>query len=374
MDEKPLLGTPIKKEYLINNFTLVRLFASLRVILANHYIGHFELLVSQPVKTFFSFFGGVPLFFFLAGIFIPMTFCRKPNILPFLRNRFLRIFPVMWISILLAIVLMFISGFYPKAGVESFTTWLVPYLIYPLYTPEWLRDYGVGTLNGSLWMIPAMVTFYLFVPIFFLYLKLGNRPSSWTVGVFLVFLMFQLFVELVLPMATDSVAVQKMFKTSFFSHFPMFIYGMFVYEKFDFFYNLVKGRFFIFLGIYLCVAYTCNAIDPEATPAAHNPSILRFPMMLFLGLLALSAGYSMPTLADKILRRKDFSYGMYVYHMPIANYVIQVFGVGLIQAICSFFATCVAAFFSYTYIESKFLKMKKNSMRNINGSESNGDK
>lgn len=43
--------------------------------------------------------------------------------------------------------------------------------IFQYYTPNLLRNFGVGTPNGSLWTIPVELEFYILLPVFFLFLK-----------------------------------------------------------------------------------------------------------------------------------------------------------------------------------------------------------
>ncbi len=353
----------MKKEYLVNNFDLIRLFGACQVMLSNHYIWHFELFVPEFVRSFFGWFSGVPIFFFLAGLFIPMSFCKNPKTMQFLQNRILKIFPVMWISIFLGVILMFISGFYPETSIFSFFKWLIIYLLYPLYTPEWLRGYGVGAINGALWVIPAQITFYLFVPCFYLYFKLNHRKGLWVLMTFFVLLAFKCifgsFIE-------NSSILYKVFSSSFFVQFPMFIFGMIVFENLDFFYKLVKGRFWIFFIIHCILGGVFKYFDiPVSSLAGMDIPILNYIFMISLGLCVLSAGYSYPTLSDKILHRKDISYGLYVYHMPIANFFLQTYGVGWFSAILSTIITFIISIFSYKFIEIKFLSMKKSSLRKV---------
>ncbi len=123
----------VKKEYLTNNFDAIRLLGALQVIICNHYFFHFKL---GHEASLWNAFSGVPIFFFLAGIFIPMSFERNSEILNYARNRILKIFPVMWCSIALSVFLMFVSGFKPEAPLYKFLEWLGVYMVYPLYTPE----------------------------------------------------------------------------------------------------------------------------------------------------------------------------------------------------------------------------------------------
>ena len=121
-----MLNSEIKKTFLTNNFDIVRLFGALQVAFANHYISYFEIDIDMTIMHAFS---GVPVFFFLAGIFIPMSIKNNNNSLLFIKNRVLKIFPLMWISILFSVSLMFIAGYYPKTTIGNFIIWLLVFYL-----------------------------------------------------------------------------------------------------------------------------------------------------------------------------------------------------------------------------------------------------
>lgn len=84
--------------------------------------------------------------------------------------------------------------------------------------------------------------------------------------------------------------------------------------------------------------------------------------MLTLSLCVLSAGYTLPQLSKKILHGCDISYALYVYHMPIANFILFTLGGGLKNGIISSVIVLLFALFSKKYIENPFLKLKKNTI------------
>ena len=55
----------------------------------------------------------------------------------------------------------------------------------------------------------------------------------------------------------------------------------------------------------------------------------------------------MQNLSDRILKRRDISYGLYVYHMPIANFIIYTAGTGMSNAMLAFALTVAVSILSY---------------------------
>lgn len=344
--------------FLTNNFDIVRLFGAFQVAIANHYISFFAIDVDVSLMKAFS---GVPIFFFLAGIFIPMSI-KNNNLFDFITNRILRIFPLMWISIILGVILMFIAGYYPKTNAGNFIAWLFSYLVYPLYTPEYLRDYGVGAINGALWIIPTQITFYIFALCFYAFVK-KNR-GIWIVITFISLLSLKLLLLNVL-MPNAPIVLVKVINTSFLVQFPMFLFGIFVSENMNFFVKIVKGKFLLFLFIHLFFFYLLKyGFSITVSALATDPTIFKYPFMITLGLLVLSAGYTMPKLSDNILHRNDISYDIYVFHMPVANFIIYTMGKGFVNCTIAIILTGIISIVSYKYIEKNISKLKKKSLRN----------
>ena len=71
----------------------------------------------------------------------------------------------------------------------------------------------------------------------------------------------------------------------------------------------------------------------------------------------------MPKLGRKLLGGFDLSYALYVYHMPIANFVIYVFGSTWQYGVLSILVVVGGAVLSKKYLEDYFVRLKKNSLR-----------
>ena len=134
-----------------NNFDLIRLLAATQVAML-HSIEHLEVPIGDW-KLLIAYVPGVPAFFFISGFLISASWERNPNIRIFFANRFLRIFPGLWAATLLAVttLLIFGSGVDIRGNLSTFVLWfLTQSTIFQAWTPDFLRGYGVGAVNGSL--------------------------------------------------------------------------------------------------------------------------------------------------------------------------------------------------------------------------------
>lgn len=348
--------------YVPNNFDLIRLFAALQVMITNHYDSYFDIGIGSD---FWCAFSGVPIFLLLTGFFIPMSFEHNPRIGQFLFNRLLKIVPEMYASIILAVMLMFATGYAVNASFPSFFLWVISYMIYPLYTPDYLRGYGVGALNGALWIIPVQITFYLMLPILY---KLFNFETRATLKIILLCVLFAVLKMIVIATfhkfgIRETSVLFKVYTSSIFVHFPMLLIGMLLYKNFDVLIKIVRNRFLLFLAIHLALYYTFAYFEMEHSTLASASSWTKLPLMITLSLCVFSAGYTLPELSGKILHGYDISYALYVYHMPVANFILYTIGIGSLSFMLSFILVVIVSVVSKYFIENPFLKLKKNTLR-----------
>lgn len=125
-------------------------------------------------------FPGVPIFFFISGFLISKSYERSPNLVDYVPNRILRIYPGLFVCFWVSLGSVFLAGYFESVEVSAldFLRWIAAQLtIGQFFNPEFMRLYGAGVLNGSLWTIPVELQFYIVVPV--LYLVARNRfPSS----------------------------------------------------------------------------------------------------------------------------------------------------------------------------------------------------
>ena len=168
-----------------NNFDLIRLFAAIQVVIG-HTISHLEL--DFPILgKFLGPFPGVLIFFVISGFLITASFDRnKNNLKKYFKNRCLRIFPALWVSTFILILIMMFFGHVHSENIFdlSFVSWIFGQIsVFQFYTPDLLRDFGCGSPNGSLWTISVEFSFYLLLPIIFYF---GRKHLRSVISILLV--------------------------------------------------------------------------------------------------------------------------------------------------------------------------------------------
>lgn len=150
-----------------NHWTVIRLLAALS-ILVNH---NHHLFWDMDKPEFWHaandlrvFLPGVPTLFFASGFLVSLSLGNSRGWLDFSLKRVLRIYPPLIACVLVtACLLLMLNQVSPSL---PFLAWLAGQAtVLQVWTPDFLRDYGVGVPNGSLWVIPVIIQFYLICPL-----------------------------------------------------------------------------------------------------------------------------------------------------------------------------------------------------------------
>ncbi|WP_323813279.1 acyltransferase [Cellvibrio sp. NN19] len=303
-----------------NNFNLIRLLAALQVA---HY--HLVSIYAESITVthafivkFLGLFPGVPIFFFISGFLISRSWERSESAKSYFVKRAARIEPALIASIVFALVLTWASGYFSNnpdvSWLKIIEVILAKATILQFYNPEFLRDYGDGVLNGSLWTITVEIQFYLLLPIIYLaFFKKGSTLIALAlIGIFAL-------INGVYDFLHDDFSKNitfKLFHVSFAPWFFMFLTGVLFQKKFNFFYKALSGKFIFLLPFYILISFIAKPLHADYGNSL-NPIVFAI-----LSCLIFSAAYSPVRISDKLLGGTDISYGTYLYHMPIINFFI----------------------------------------------------
>ncbi len=365
-----------------NNFDLLRLAAAIQVFLY-HSLNHFNILDHYPIfSNFLNQIPGVPIFFFISGFLITASYNRnKGNLKVFFYNRAFRIFPALWVCLLFTTLLLFLFNEIEWKNPSFYGWFIAQATILQYYTPDFLRSWGIGNPNGSLWSIVVELQFYMVLP--FLCMLLNKQKSNQRINLVLLmlfagsfFLSFYLNTHIGINSSFDLKSAEnqqimfifKIIATSVIWNLFFFVIGIFVYynfEKVKFIFEnkallwiTIYGLFFSYFGLYK--AYYFNPYY-YTTDALNN--FFAFIALLLLAVTTFAIAFSFNKLSEKILKGNDISYGIYIYHMPIINTVLALNIHGSYsKLLISSIIVINLALFSWFFIEKRALKFKKKSI------------
>ncbi|WP_218395978.1 acyltransferase family protein [Alteromonas lipotrueae] len=152
-----------------NHFIWLRYLAAFSIVFS-----HSKQFDTAPqsyidvVATLTWFVPGVPILFFISGFLITLSSSNSDSLTAFFVKRVLRVYPPLWAAFSVSLVLIFTLGMVDLHGQDwlKFLLWSLGQLtVVFFYHPDFLSHVGTGVLNGSLWVIPVILQFYLGLPL-----------------------------------------------------------------------------------------------------------------------------------------------------------------------------------------------------------------
>ena len=354
-----------------NNFDLLRLLAALQVVIAHSvdHTGLHEGLTGIPSVAFEAFLmlPAVPIFFVISGFLINASFERSPgNLRGYFWRRSLRIFPALWLAVILGIGTVAWGGYLTKEFTSSptFFAWLVSQVtIFQFWNPEHFRGFGMGVVNAALWTISVELQYYFFVPIAYFISKLlkrfKNGRAIFELSLFVISVAAHLYMRWGINLTghfSDAPTVVKALHMTLIPHLWMFLSGVFLYRHLDAVKGLLAGRFLPWAIIWVAIVVLGEYIL-EGTSVAGT--VLYVINRLVLACVALSFAYTLPHLSGKLLKGNDISYGIYIFHCLIINVLLEL---GFFQSLATVpFVVVIAiclGLLSWHFLEKPILRFK----------------
>jgi peptidoglycan/LPS O-acetylase OafA/YrhL len=370
-----------------NSIDVIRLLAAMQVAF-QHTSAHLELRSDTlvTIEKLLSLYPGVPIFYFVSGFLISRSYECNSVISEYAFNRALRIYPALIVCTVFAVGSAFALGYLPQAvehvGLAKILVWISGQIsIVQFYNPEFMRHFGTGVLNGSLWTISVELQFYVLVPILYrVFARIASTPKEWNLALLSVLFLFLLAntgfhalsaeIQSCTPsegFAWMSVAGyglspelgMKLLGVTFIPWFYMFIFGVFLQRNFDVAISFLSKAALLLVPLYSFVAYVGTQKLGLGAGNAIEP-----PVFFLLALTVFSCAYSFPRISERLLGGNDISYGIYIYHMPVVNvfiycgYLYDSRYVALALA-----TTVIVAALSWALIERPILVLKRHPLK-----------
>jgi peptidoglycan/LPS O-acetylase OafA/YrhL len=357
---RPMSGPPTGE----NNFDLIRLVAAAQVAFF-HIANHLGLPVNtNPFLVFASHLPGVPIFFVVSGFLISLSWERNSVPAEYARNRLLRIYPALWVCLLVSIATAIVFGGVSFARSEAIPWILAQITIGQFYNPDFLRGYGVGVLNGSLWTIPIELQFYLLLPFLYRFLRLRERNEG-NVSLLTLTALSIVAQYLFLYLGgthSDQLSV-KLLAVSIAPYLWMFLLGVLLQRNFERLSPFLAGKGGVWLAVFALLVASEDFLGMQVTTNTPHP----IPMAA-LACATIACAYTAPRVSGWLLHGNDVSYGLYVYHIVVLNAFlasgVQGTVLGLVAVLSVSF---VAATASWILVERPVLAAKRNPLHGVSG-------
>lgn len=353
------------QRFSLNNFDLLRLFAASQVAIC-HTV---EVLTPAWNGSFLiqllKLFPGVPIFFFISGYLISKSYENSKSLSNYSFNRAIRIFPALHLCVLFNVLLIAATGYFALANagfLDVALLYIAKTTILQFYNPDFMRAFGDGVLNGSLWTITVELQFYFLTPILYMLFINPDRPlrSDLTIVAIAV---GSLIINRLLYGSQEIYAetvAWKLVRVSFAPWLYMFLFGVLCQRHYSSILRYLNASVapWLLLG-YLAYAWILRSMG---SPVDNSVG----PLIFFpLALAVLAIAYCKPWLAGKLLRRNDISYGIYIYHMPVVNQLLH-FGIaGPLATLGALAASVALASTSWFGLERPLLSRKRVTLHRV---------
>ena len=357
---------PVQNLFRVNNFDIIRLIAALQVAIM-HTMSHLGVeFTSSAMFSVLSYFPGVPIFFFISGFLISKSYENNALIKDYAKNRILRIYPALIVCTFVALLSIYMTGYLANRdfSVIQFVLWVIGQIsFFQFYSPEFMREFGTGVMNGSLWTITVELQFYLMVPILYWLFSLA-RPNGTNRNLFIlifIFMIFHVTKYSFLSEYNDNLLL-KLFCVSFVPWIWMFLVGVFFQKNFAKLHKVLSGKVLYALPLYLMISFYSTTYLRWNMGNGINPIIF-----ISLAFFVFSFAYSYPMLSQNLLKRNDISYGVYIYHIPVVNILIYYgYTTKLSYVIFAIVVTVLFAGLSWVVFEKKSMKFKMHPLNPLN--------
>ena len=337
-----------------NNFDFLRLLAAVLVLFSHCFPiagipGLRDPLARVTIDDEMSFGKlGVSIFFLISGYLITQSYERSRGVVRYCKARFLRIFPGLFILLVLCayvmgplITTLSRGEYFRDPSVHAYVRTVFLFPVYWELPGIFVHNHYKGIVNGSLWSIPYEFLCYILVAVLGLFRLHGSRVIA--VGLVVFGFLIDLHFKKIFGADDPAIGQITLFNAGH-ACYP-FLCGMLFYSfRAD----------IVYRPIYACIAilvlYFCSFFGG-----------MYFACCLAGGYLLFYYSFHGPSSTHNVARYGDFSYGVYLYSFPLQQLVVS-FNGGVMGAISQFFVTLPLvfgfAFASWHIVEKRALALK----------------
>lgn len=313
--------------------------------------GHYGPPPIFPLSFFTEGHVGVALFMTLSGyLFAKLLDRREIRYWPFLWNRFLRLFPLLFLVIALV-------GVQTVLAQEDFMS----------YVKSIAAGIVMPTLPNGGWSITAEFHFYILLPIL---LILGRYSNLFLVAVILIFITLRVMIYSHLGQ------IHFLAYYTIIGCIDQFIFGILGFSlrshvtKRHILVMTVIALFLVFFWVFDSLGgFYANVAFPSPSPIwIFYPTVVGLTFAVAIAWYDTSFRHSSGWLSNRIAMIGTYSYSIYLTHFFVVGemaeftntYIVNLSNILLVMlaSFASFLLMIPIGYFSYKYIEAPFLRLR----------------
>lgn len=318
-----------------NNLNLVKFIAALFVIISHAYPlckgAEYNDILSDLSRNSIAFGSlAVAIFFMSSGFFVTKSLLKSKDSKKYLHNRFIRIFPPLWFTLIVCILvcgLFFSTYSLGKYFLSSdFFKYCLNFILIPIHNLPgvFMNNIYPGVINGPLWTLPIEFVCYLVLLLAYK-LNLVNKKSYKYVAL----LVIVAFVGINLIPLSIKGYIQPCF---------LFFWGSFYWIYRD---KITMNNTYFLISL---VAFVLLIVLGYGQVASF----------LFVPYLTLYIAFCLPQCNNRLTSLGNLSYDIYLCGWPIQQMVISLFGGSMlvgINILISIPLSILVGYITYSLVE-----------------------
>jgi len=295
---------------------------------------------------------GVPVFFLISGYLIAKSYDRNPCITDYIINRMLRILPALYVCFLISLAVVFTFGYFDTVPFKEIIVWSFAQLSFiQFYNPDFLRSFGVGVLNGSLWTISVEICFYILLPVLAWQIRTASKKTFITLFILSISFLSYFYFRIIIRDFSSLSNIDKLFYVSILPYLFYFTLGMLFYYHRLYFISFVKKN-----CVYIFLLYLSLYLFPQSGFLFFMVQKIIFSFFVF----SIAFNFVAKSRGVEKWRQLDLTYGIYIYHMLVINVFVELnFQGDIVYVLYAFGITVILAILSFYLVEKPFLFLKK---------------
>lgn len=303
-----------------NSLDVIRLFAAMQVAIT-HYLNlsllqYGVLATGDTVLLWFkralNLFPGVVILFAVSGFLMGASLDRPETRTRFLKKRFLRIYPALWVNVLLTAAVVWAVMKPDIVQIKELLIWCAVQGMGAAYTPGFLKEFGAGSINGALWTIMVELQFYLLIWLFWRFLK--KRSDRWWGFMTAAAAWINLLCWYVREADAFSTGILSLLDRTCIPYLLWFCLGILFYRYREKAVPVLAKNLLWMLPVYV-IYKSCWLLLGWNVPGYYAD----FVTGLVLPCLVIGAAYRF----GKHRIKNEISYGIFLYHWPLINLIFH---------------------------------------------------
>lgn len=332
-----------------NSFDYLKIFSAYCVVLVHimkYAITTVPSELSYFLRELFLCVPSVLIFFTISGFLVSASLDQSKNKKIFIQKRFSRIFPPLWISVIIYSIFYLI---FMDVDLITFCKFFINFLGIG-YTPSSFKILLTESFNGALWTIFVIIQFYIFLIIF------NKKLKSLSTNKWILLLLFSYFMNILLGFITNP-TIHSILSRSIFPYIVFFLVGSFGYYHASYIIPFLKKYVYLLLFVYLVY---CLLGRPYKSIGFYSP----FLTSLITPFITIGLAYRLGNHRIK----HEFSYSLYLYHWLFINFSMmlpKIFSNLFLFLFFVLFFSTISAIAAYYFVEERTLKKIFNNRRRL---------